>query len=456
MNKTNLLKIIVIFLSVSFFAEAKSQGTESWGSEYFVNKMRLPILPNDKGSIYFSLNDEIAILIERVTNELNLYDIATGVLVDSTFETLDSTITKKLIIPFDQLQDFREAIVVAETNISQQGVPPNKETYFSSSQPIFTGKDKKAYTKNVRTDISVLAYFFNIETGESLGALAEKVIYVGGSREKSKAKALKKLQQKIFRDLKRIYWISYDIASSEKGKITVIPDTAQVIKKGILFELVEPDRMQTKDDKEYTIPGGVVGFATVTDSSHLKILHQWRNFGAGSWVVEHPDPIRALQLSVVPPITQDYLNYGLHFQVAPIRSLDWGFGVQISRVTDSMNKNDYGFGFSGFAIWRFLNGARMDIGTKVGMDMDILFRKDDNEEVVNTVLFSAQAGLLSEIPFSPNLDFVVNVGYRFGFKTDTWEYSVDDDTFPAFWENDIPRVDNSGFVFSVGFKYLLF
>ena len=98
----------------------------------------------------------------------------------------------------------------------------------------------------------------------------------------------------------------------------------------------------------------------------------------------------------------------------------------------------------------------MDIGTKVGMDMDILFRKDDNEEVVNTVLFSAQAGLLSEIPFSPNLDFVVNVGYRFGFKTDTWEYSVDDDTFPAFWENDIPRVDNSGFVFSVGFKYLLF
>jgi len=451
-----LHKIIVITLSVSFFAEAKSQGTESRDSEYFVNKMRLPILPNDEDPIYFSLNDEIAILIAKAANELNLYDIATGVLVDSIFEAIDSTITKKLIIPFDQLQDFREAIVVAETSISQQGVPPNEEAYFSSSQPIFSKKDNKAYAKNIRTDISVLAYFFNTETGESLGSLAEEVIYVGGSRKKSKAKALKKLQQKIFRDLKRIYWISYDIASSEKGKITIIPDTAQVIKKGMLFELVEPDRTQTKDDKGYAIPGGVIGFATVTDSSHLKILHQWRNFGAGSWVVEHPDPIRALQLSVAPPITQDYLNYGLHFQVAPIRSLDWGLGVQISRVTDSMNKNDYGFGFSGFGIWRFLNGARMDIGAKVGADMDILFQKDDNEEVVNTVLFSMQAGLLSEIPFSPNLDFVVNVGYRFGFETDIWEYSVDNDTFPAYWEADAPEVDNSGFVFSVGFKYLLF
>ncbi len=453
MKKANLLLTIVIALSVSFFAEAKSMGAESADSQYFVNEMRLPIHPNEK---YSSFDDEIAFLITKVAIKLNLYDITVVILVDSAFETLDSSITKKLIVPFDQLQDFREAIVVAETDISQKGVPPNEDTYFSLSKPIFSKTNKNTYPNNIRTDISILVHFVDIETGEFLGSLDERATYVGGSREKSKAKALKKLERKVFRDLKRIYWMSFDIKSKENGKIRVITDTTRIIKRGMLFEIVEPDRMRTTDDEEYTIPGGIVGFATSIDSSHFKILRQWRDMGEGSWVVEHPDRIHALQLRIVPPITQGYLNCGLYFQMAPLHNIDYGLGVQFSRVTDSTNKNDYGFGLAGSGLWRFLNGARTDFGARLGVDMDVLFRKDDNGEVVNTVLFSAQVGFLSEIPFSPKMDFVVSAGYRFGLKTDSWEYSVDEETFPAYWEAGVPKVDNSGFVFSVGFKYLMF
>jgi len=88
--------------------------------------------------------------------------------------------------------------------------------------------------------------------------------------------------------------------------------------------------------------------------------------------------------------------------------------------------------------------------------MDIPYRKDDDGQTVNTVLFSAYMGVVGEFLLSKKIDFVISAGYRFSTKSYKWEYSEDEETFPAYWEKDAPEVDNSGVKLSVGFKYLLF
>jgi len=58
--------------------------------------------------------------------------------------------------------------------------------------------------------------------------------------------------------------------------------------------------------------------------------------------------------------------------------------------------------------------------------------------------------------FARKYDFVIHAGYHFAVKADYWEYSEEEETIPAYWENKAPEVDNSGLIFSVGLKYFLF
>jgi len=54
------------------------------------------------------------------------------------------------------------------------------------------------------------------------------------------------------------------------------------------------------------------------------------------------------------------------------------------------------------------------------------------------------------------MDFTVNLGYRWGMKTSDWKFSVVDESFSAFWINEAPAIDNTGWVLSLGFKIYVF
>ncbi|UCE05050.1 MAG: hypothetical protein JSW07_15705, partial [bacterium] len=278
--------------------------------------------------------------------------------------------------------------------------------------------------------------------------------------KKSKAKAMKLLKRKAISKLKSIYWFSADIIKIKNGMIGLPFGTTSGIKKGMMFELVEPDRVWTYEDEEILVPGGSAGIATVVDTSAdnsgLRILRQWRDHYIGSWAIEHPTSVFALGLNFVPPSTDAYTNLGIQLHVGPMHDFDWGFGMQIIRITDSFGDDDFGFGFGGFGIWRFLNTSKIDLGVKLGIDLDIPFRKDDDGQTVHSILFSGYMGVVGEFLLSKKFDFVISAGYCFSTKSDKWEYSDDEETFPAFWEKDAPEVNNSGFMLSVGFKYLLF
>jgi len=130
--------------------------------------------------------------------------------------------------------------------------------------------------------------------------------------------------------------------------------------------------------------------------------------------------------------------------------------MQIIKVTDSYDEDDYGCGFGGFGIWRFINTSKIDLGGKLGINLDIPFKKDDAGQTVHTLLFSSHIGMVGEFLISKKLDFSITAGYRFGLRNDNWQYTEDEEDIPAYWEQDAPEVKNSGLMVAIGFKYLLF
>jgi len=465
----NRLKIIALAAVIAFYifpSCLNAQVDEFEEFDFSINTMKLPMPPlKGEKSAYPSLDDEVATIMDQALQDLRLWDIIVGVYFDSALQSQDSTIHEELIVNFKELEGYSEAIVILGSDIFQQGVPPEKdEAYFSIEKRIWGNKAKtgeEKYSKNIQTQLSVFAQFINIENGESLGTLELEVFHTGGSSKKSRTKTMKRLKEKALYEFKRIYWFSSDVITTKNKKTGLPRGTNSGVHKGIIFELVEPDRIWTIDGEEFINPGGSAAIATVVDtsadSSGLKILRQWREYSKDCWAVEYPFPIWAIQLNYSPPSSANsYSNFAILLQAQTIQNFGVGFGMQAIKVADSYGDDDYGFGFSGFGLWRFLNTSKIDLGGKFGLDLDFPFRKDDDGQTVHALLLSANIGMTAEFLLSAKWDLAVNAGYRFAAKTDTWEYSEDEDMYDAYWEENAPEIINSGFLFSFGIRYLIF
>lgn len=464
-HKISILAFLLIIQILFFRPGLLAQETELTSAESELRQMRLPIpVIKTDSSKYFSLADEIAQIITRIVRELRLSDMIVGIEIDSTIQPGYDIAAKAPVLNLQDLGAYSDAIVIVDAEIFQKGVPPKEdENYFSLHDQVSEenlGDPGKIYSNNIQTRIHLLADLIDIESGEVYQSLDLEITHTGGSLKKSKQKAVKKFEQRILYELKSIYWFSADIVETKNGKLGIPFGTSYQVQQGMMFDIFEPDQIWTVERGDSIVPGGVVGLAVVVDtsadSSGLQILRQWREHYPGSWVIERYDPIFALGMNFYLPTNDSYANLGFSFNLRPLRKFDYGFGMQIIRVVDSYGDDDYGFGFGGFGIWRFFNSSKIDFGGKLGLDLEIPFRKDDDDQTVNTALFSVQVGVVAELLFARKMDFVIQAGYRFTAKSDYWEYSEGDETFPAFWENEAPEVDNSGFSISIGLKYLLF
>ncbi len=455
MNKQILL-ISAFFIFTSF---ATNTFTQEFDSTFTINQMRLPEKPGENAkNLYSSIEDEIAnILLDEVRN-LRLYDVIVGIEIDSD----ESFMTGQNIIDFRQISRFVEAIVISEVDFSQHGVPPVPEDdYFQidgSVKDLFDQNGDEKYSNNVHTELHLNAWIVDIKTQQVVAPFTIDVFYTGGSRQKSRAKAMSQLKEKTIYQLKWFYWLATEITKSQDNIRELPIGTDMMIRKNELFEIIEPDRTIETADGELIILGGPVAIAAIADTaknhSQLKIIRQWRDDYPGSWAVEHPRQFYALQFSYVPPVTDTYSQFAIQFNARPLRSLDWGFGAQFIKVVDSFDDNDYGFGFGGFGMYRFLNLARLDLGAKIGCDLDIPFRNDDDDQTVSAGLLSTHIGVVAEFLISAKVDLVLMAGYRFGLKSKEWSHSEDEESYDAYWENEAPEVDNTGFTISVGTIFL--
>jgi len=464
MIRFRLILLFTIVILLGFQTSPKAQELDSTESEINIKKIRLPLPAYAKNSIRYTIDDEIANLIADILERIGVNDVFVGIELDSTFKNNGSKNKRYTIVTCDDLNGIREAIVVGATDIFQINVEQEeKETYFKLKRSIFEKKSSQkteADSTNIYTEISVFLNFIDIETGDNIGYIEVNATHTGGPTEQSKEDALENLNEKLAMEFKKIYWLSSDIESTTKSKINLPFGTNYGIKKGNIFELVEPDRIWEDEEGEYIVSGGRVGFATVVDttgdSCKVKTIRLWQDFYPESWAIEYPYAMNGLQLNFVAPSTDFFLSFGIQFHSNPMQKIDWGFGMQIFQLVDSFGDKDFGFGFGGFGMWRFFNSAKLDIGTKVGIDIDIPFKKDDNGQIVNTALFSTQIGIIAEYPLSEKFDFVFGIGYRFGVKRNEWEYSIDDETFDAYWQYAPPEVNNTGCILSAGLKYYLY
>jgi hypothetical protein len=400
---------------------------------------------------YYSLNDHVADLIVKNCELLDLPDILVCILVDTVKEKPDSLVQRRMI-DLQNANRYTEAFVILETEMHEKEIPSK-----AGGADLFSNGTSKTSTMTTLTVRSCLA---NLQTRENLGPCNFIVTEVGGSDAKTKLKVFKELDEKVKNELKRLYWLSADIDSIKNGSITLPVGTKQGIENKMIFDLVEPDRVWQVGGKKVITPGSVVGWAAVADtakeSCRLHVLRQWDRCYPQSWVVEHKNPIWAAQFYCVPPSTASFTSFGAILHTMPISRLDFGASVSVSRVTDSFLDDDIALGFGGFWLWRFLNKQLFDLSGKVGADFDFPFRKDDDGQWVRTTLFSMYLNLVVEYAASARSDLVLAAGYRFAAKSQRWKYSIDEITYPAYWEGKVPAVDNSGIMVSVGYKFFIF
>jgi len=452
-NKLSQRLPFVFILTFLFQTGLFSQDKRETTNHPEETKLRFPI-PQDKfeGESY-SLEDDIANLISAVANQLFLDDIVICIQVDTTTGISNMGSNVVLIPNWDELKQYVEALVVTHASLTQTESPKkiNDGYFLNTNDP---------HSKYILTKLSLSAYFLDINTKENLGPFDLEIQESARTRKESRSRVLDSLKKRLLIELKRIYWLSSDVASIINDMLTIPLGTDQDIKKGLIFELVVPETIWTINDEDLIKPPKTVGLMSVvetaSESSTLKLFRKWDYLFEGSWVVEHFRPSYALELSYVPPITSRYFNLGINWHARPFQNLDFGGGCQFIRVTDSFDNDDYGLGFSGFGIWRCIDKPGMNIGGKLGASLDIPFKKDDIGSTVFTALFSFNIGILAEITINKRFDLVVNSGYRLAIKSDKWTYSEGDDTYPAVWDGDAPVVDNSGLFFSLGFHYLLF
>lgn len=472
------LTFFMFFYSLPAIVAQEMAVTES---EITIREMRLPVKPRKSDtSKYFSIEDEVAIIISDMLMQLNIYGVTVGICLDSASKThamaRGEIIADSKIVNIEDITYADEVLLVNIQEFCQHGIPQQKDSsadaaYFEqtgsgtimlSSLFNFFRKSSKnkgdKYPYNIQSRLSVLVYQVDVKTGYILHSFPIEVTHTGGSRAKSKKKMLKKLETNVSYQLKWLYWLSSGVTALNNGKVELPLGNNDGVRKGMLFELVNPEITLTEAGQETIIPersGALISvYNDSSEKCQLRILRQWHTPEAGCWAVEWPEPVSGLQFNASIPVTDSYAAFGIQFNARAIKNIDGGFALRLVRVTDSFDEHDWGVSFGGFGLYRFINSSKLDLGLKSGIDFDIVFKTDDADRTVSTGLFSAFIGLTAEILISQNYDIVVNAGYRFGAKSDKWDDSEEEETYPAFWFNDAPEVDNSGFYLSIGYKFM--
>ncbi|MDZ7330694.1 MAG: hypothetical protein ONB31_01815 [candidate division KSB1 bacterium] len=457
-----IVLIILIFLNIIFLIPTGliCQQSDSCLNLTSIRYIRLPRnLTTISGKEAIDIEDEVAMHLLEAKRQLGLYGLMVGILLDSTAASNASGSSQFELFSFDQIVGADQVIGILSVSISQENVPAEEPDYFSIKRR--AGNRSEAKTPYIiQTRLSVEAEIIDVGTKEVLAPLALEGWGTGRSMAKSKRNAMKRLKDTAIQELKRLYWLSAELTGVKSDKETISLGARVGISKGMTFELIEPDRIWESEGEEWLVHGGTAAIAAVSDtaadSSSIRILRQWRELYPGAWAVEMPKQIYGLGLNFSPTALGSYINFSLGFHVAPLSRLDCGLALQMIRVADSYQEEDYGFGLGGFGIWRFIDNPKFDFGAKLTLDLDFPFKWDDDNNLVNTLLVSISFGVTAEWLISKRVDFVFLLGYRLGMRNKNWQYSEDDMEISAYWSKEPPEVKNSGMMMNVGFRYLLF
>jgi len=475
---------IISFVTASlvtfiFFTVACAQENKDYSQKITAEKMRILILPATVDtSRAFSIDDEVTGSVASVAVQLGRFEVIDrrdlgSILAEQALQQT-GLVADSEIVELGKLAASDRGILVNVLNFSQRGVPP--ESYDDDDddnsgfweglisgvvEGIFSGdaETDEPFANNIQTQLSVDIKSIDIATAKSEKSIHISVTHTGGGRGDSRANAIQKFREALFNELSRMYALTSEVITVEGNEVILFLGVEVGVREKSMFEIREPDKFKTVQDRKITVPGRSKGLVSVTDLSsetnRSLILRQWGTIREGDVALEYPGSVRGFQIYVLPPWPEKNFRIGAQFHFQPIAAYDFGFEFYYSDAPDSYEIKTRGFGLGGFGAIRLVASSPMQLNAKLGLDLDIFFKRDDEDHTVTNACGSLTAGLNASIMVARSSDIEFNFGYRFSGPTANWIYSADENTHDAVWDKDAPKIDLSGWYFTVGYKFIL-
>ena len=430
------------------------------------------ILP---GTIYDStlqeLENKITEIVVDIAWESGRFEVFDQYDVKDLLEKYDAdkfgSLTDSIVLLIGESVECDEALLIDLVIFSQIGVPPpadeEEEDDRNILETIIDGlfsSDSEDYSDNIHTQLSVQFRNLDLYTGEEIDRFSVNVSHTGGTKPESEKAALEKFRDMVFNEVRIIYQLISEVIAVDGFELELRLGANLGLAGNALFEIIEPDRVNTESEEEILYSGTAVGLAcveSVRDSvNHSHIIRQWGAIEPGYYAYEFNKRIQGVQFYFLPGFPGDYIYIGGQYHYSPLAAWDFGAGIHYLSVTDSYQENDSGFGFSAFAAGKLFTMTALTVYAKTEVNLDIPFKEDDDLNIVTTAVFSGSLGLSCNLMFTKKSDIEINLGYRLSTKSSHWTYSKQEEEFDAFWYNEAPVVDLSGFYFTVGYKFILF
>ena len=489
------LVLVTLMLLGSGVTPLPAQQGPAGNDNLTTEKKRLLILPTGTTDDHaFSIAQEVTSTVVGLAVGLGRFEIIDRnnllqILKEQDLQLL-GLVDDSAAVSVGKIASAREALLVTVLDFSQKGVPPSDEDDKKDEEDdkslgeaigkglakglwsIVTRKsapdvEQDPYAHNIQTYLSVEVRSLDVETGQTLYTFRVDATHTGGAAGKSRGRVMKEFRSKAGQELRSYYLLVSRVLSVDNGELILLLGKDMGLRKGMIFAIIEADREEIFSGRVMSIPGRSVGYVAVKDlsaeSNRSVILRPWHTVRPGDQAIEQVDRLWAIRLGVAPSLPglqTPGLRLGIQVLAKSIEAFDYGLGIGYLRTEDSRTRLDQGLNLNGFAGLRFRMGSRTTLMGKLGIDLNLLFRSDDADHLVNAPLAAATLGVDLERLLTPGIDLVLGAGYRFGGKSTSWSYTKEDPEsetskrYDAIWNVDPPEIDLSGPFLTAGFKFI--
>ncbi len=465
------LSIKICFLLFIFILKINAQQPEPAKSNITEQRLWMLILPGT----YFPplespLEQTLAGIVADIAWESGRFEVFDWYEARKYIKINDSRKSQFLqvsdIINAGDSLDCDEVLIIDLVNFTQVGVPPaedDEEEDRNILEQIVDGifsSDSDDYSDNIYTRIEVQFRNIDLLSKKELDRFKVNVSHTGGNKAESEEQAVQNFKSAVNNELRMLYQLVSEVVAVDGTDLSMKLGSNLGISRNTLFEITEPDVIKKVGDDEVFVPGepvGIVCVGSVGDTVNKSlVLRQWKAIEPGYYAYEFNKNVYGIQVYFLPPFPKKYMYIGAQFHYSPLSSFDFGGGLRYSYVTDSYDEKDHGLGFGVFAGKRLASMTSMIVMLRVGVDLDIPFKKDDDGRTVNSAVLSGTLGISGSLMLSKKSDIEINFGYRFSTKSSEWTYTEEEENYDAYWIEAPPEIDLSGFMSLLGINLFFF
>ncbi len=466
----NAIKIFltILILNLVNFHSLLPQTSEPDNEEFYYERPYLLItsatgIPGTEDSI----EKEVTDIITACVTDLGSFDIIDRNSVAHLFEEASIDTGKFLddsvLVKIGRLAFANEMMVVKIVSYWQMDLHTGEyeKKVIDESEYLLRAvqRDSLMQENNIQTHLLIQIKILDLDSGQQLETVTIEINHTRGSKEESRAGIIEKLINITIRELKNIYLLSPEVVESKNRVVLLNSGSRAGIQKGMLFLIKSPDHLEEYFDEIITIPGKNIGIVSANEISEENtfstILRQNGYIKPGYRAFEYPKSIYGLRINFSPAIVDSMMSLGAQFFWQPIQRWSYGLGIRMIRVTDSYGDNDFGFGMEGLGGVHLLSGPRVRVGGIIGLNFDLPFRKDDDNNTVYLPILSGQVGVMVDIFHYWKTDISIFAGYRISSGIKGWQISGEEETDRSvYWENAPPEVNISGFFIQIGYKFI--